>query len=86
MEIIKKEYKAILLVLGYISFAELVYITLMVNLTHKWYLAVIVGLAILIVGSIIGFFYVKGEYRKHKETEEKNSILKEETIEVEKNN
>ncbi len=82
MNMIKKEYKASLLVLAYIAMAELVYITLMVNVVGKWYLTVLVALAIIIVGVIIGFFYIKSEYNKHLELENK----KEETAQVVENN
>ena len=82
MNMIKKEYKASLLVLAYIAMAELVYITLMVNVVGKWYLTVLVALAIIIVGAIIGFFYIKSEYNKHLELENK----KEETTQVVENN
>jgi len=82
MNMIKKEYKASLLVLAYIAMAELVYITLMVNVVGKWYLTVLVALAIIIVGVIIGFFYIKSEYNKHLELENK----KEEIAQVVENN
>ena len=82
MNMIKKEYKASFLVLAYIAMAELVYITLMVNVVGKWYLTVLVALAIIIVGVIIGFFYIKSEYNKHLELENK----KEETAQVVENN
>ena len=82
MNMIKKEYKASLLVLAYIAMAELVYITLMVNVVGKWYLTVLVAFPIIIVGVIIGFFYIKSEYNKHLELENK----KEETAQVVENN
>lgn len=70
MEMFKKEYKASLLVLGYIAVAELVYITLLLKTTGKWYFALIAGVAILVVGIIIGYFYVKSEYNAHSKKEE----------------
>ena len=70
MEIFKKEYKASLLVLGYIAVAELVYVTLLLKTTGKWYFALIVGVLILIAGIIIGYFYVKSEYNAHNKKEE----------------
>ena len=65
MKIIKTEYKAILLVLGYVAVAETVYITLMVNLVNNWFFTTLVALAILALGAVLGFFYVKSEYANH---------------------
>ena len=50
MEIIKKEYKSILLVLGYILVAELVYVSLAIIFLHEWYFGLIAGLLVFIIG------------------------------------
>ncbi len=70
MEMFKKEYKALLLSLGYLAMAELVYITLMVKFDVKWYFILLAALGILAVGCVIGFFYIKSEYKNHLEARE----------------
>ena len=51
-EIIKAHYKDILLVLGYIIVAEMIYITLVDDLWHLWYINLLVGVGIFIIGII----------------------------------
>ncbi len=58
-EIIKAHYKDILLVLGYIIVAEMIYITLVDDLWHLWYINLLVGVGIFIIGIIGGYFYIK---------------------------
>lgn len=58
-EIIKAHYKDILLVLGYIIVAEMIYITLVEDLWHLWYMNLLVGVGIFIIGIIGGYFYIK---------------------------
>lgn len=70
MEVIKKEYKSILLVLGYILVAELVYVSLAIIFLHEWYFGLIAGLLVFIIGAVIGFFYVKSEYQKNNPKEQ----------------
>ena len=66
-EVLKLEWKNIILVLAYILVAELVYITLMVTVVKLWYVALIVGIAILLIGLLIGYLYIKSDYRRVKE-------------------
>ena len=66
-EILKLEWKNLILVLAYILVAELVYITLMVTVVKLWYVALIVGIAILLIGLLIGYLYIKSDYRRVKE-------------------
>lgn len=66
-EIFKLEWKNLILVLAYIIVAELVYITLMVTVVKLWYVALIVGIAILLIGLLIGYLYIKSDYRRVKE-------------------
>lgn len=74
MKIIKLEYKAILLVLAYVIIAEIIYITLMVNLVNNWFFTLLVALAILALGVIIGFFYVKSEYENHLKKDNRRTL------------
>lgn len=66
-EVFKLEWKNLILVLAYIIVAELVYITLMVTVVKLWYVALIVGIAILLIGLLIGYLYIKSDYRRVKE-------------------
>jgi len=68
-DVLKKEYKAIILVAAYILIAELVYITISVIFLKQWYFHVLIGFGVLAIGLLIGFFYVISEYKKHKEAE-----------------
>ena len=80
----KQEYKAVLLVLGYIIAAELVYITLMVKLVNNALLTVLVAFAILAAGGVLGFFYVKSEYKNH--LAKNNRIIQDEAIKYQEEN
>lgn len=84
MDIIKKEYKSILLVLGYIFVAELVYVSLAVIFLHEWYFGLIAGILVFLIGAVIGFFYVKAENNEHtkiKDSEKVEPEVKEEIAE-----
>ena len=65
-ELFKIEWKNIILVLAYILIAELVYVTLMVTVVKLWYVALIVGIAVLLIGLLIGYLYIKSDYRRVK--------------------
>ena len=71
MNIIKKQYKDICLVLGYIFMAELVYVTLAIKFLHEWYFGLLAGILVFLIGSVIGFFYVRSEYKNRLKKEEK---------------
>ena len=71
MNIIKKQYKDICLVLGYIFMAELVYVSLAVIFLHEWYFGLLAGILVFLIGAVIGFFYVKSEYNNSIKKEEK---------------
>ena len=77
MDIIKKEYKSILLVLGYIFVAELVYVSLAVIFLHEWYFGLIAGIIVFLIGAVIGFFYVKSENEKHTKVEDSEKVVEE---------
>ena len=80
----KQEYKAVLLVSGYIIAAELVYITLMVKLVNNPFLTILVAFAILALGSLLGFFYVKSEYKNH--LAKNNRIIQDEAFKYQEEN
>ncbi len=71
-EIFKKQYKNIILILGYIIIACAVYGVWVHSIWYLWYVTLLVILAILAVGITIGYFYIKSEYNK----ESKNIEIK----------
>lgn len=77
-EILKKQYKNVILVIGYIAATMAVYVVLVHNLCgYKWYLDLITAFGVLVLGLICGYFYIKAEYKSMIEKENK---LKEENI------
>ena len=68
-DVFKKEYKAIILVLAYILIAEMIYITISIKFLKQWYFHLLIAVGVLAIGLLIGFFYVKSEYKKHMEAE-----------------
>lgn len=62
----KKQYKNILLVLGYIVVACIVYGVWVHSVWKLWYVDFIVILAILAIGITIGYFYIKSELKNEK--------------------
>ncbi len=68
-DIIKSNYKDILLVIGYIIVAEMIYVVLANYLWAKWYINLIVAIIILGIGIVIGFYYVKSVINEKKNKE-----------------
>lgn len=68
-DIIKSNYKDILLVIGYIIVAEMIYVVLANYLWAKWYINLIVAIIILVIGIVIGIFYVKSVINEKKNKE-----------------
>lgn len=68
-DIIKSNYKDILLVIGYIIVAEMIYVVLANYLWGKWYINLIVAIIILVIGIVIGIFYVKSVINEKKNKE-----------------
>ncbi len=65
-ELWKKQYKSILLVIGYIIVAATVYGVWVEALWNLWYVDLLVILAIIALGVTIGYFYIKSEVNKEK--------------------
>lgn len=77
-DLIKKQWKNLIIVFFYILFASLVYGIWFDSLWHKWYIDFITVLVIVIIGCVIGYFYIKSELKKDetfldKKVEEKNN-------------
>lgn len=82
-DLIKKQWKNLTVVFFYILFASLVYGIWFDSLWHLWYIDFITVLVIVIIGCIIGYFYIKSELKHDdasKKVEEKNNEV------IEKNN
>ncbi|MGM9970310.1 MAG: hypothetical protein ACI35S_07950 [Anaeroplasma sp.] len=61
MKYLKEMYKDLILVLVYIILADIVYVSIAQIIWGQWYLSLLVGIAITLIGSVIGFFYLKNE-------------------------
>ncbi len=68
-KIIKNQYKNILIVLGYIAVALAVYITMTISFKLAWWIILLISLAIIIVGAVIGYFFIKGEMKTQNNNE-----------------
>ncbi len=67
MEMLKKIYKRLLLVIAYTFVACLVYGYWFNYQWGKWYLTLMIIVIILIAASIIGYFYIKKLLKPNKE-------------------
>lgn len=65
MSIFKNQYKNIILVSVYTILAILVYTMWVHSVWALWYIDLIVGIVILAIGILIGFLYIKSEYKKN---------------------
>ena len=62
-DIIKSQYKNILIVIGYIAIALAVYITMTIAFKLAWWIILLISLAIIALGIVIGYFFIKGEMK-----------------------
>lgn len=74
-QIIKKEYKNLILVACYIVVAELVYIVLFNSFfkTKVW-ITLLVAFGVFLLGCLFGFLYIKDDLKEKKEKEIKETI------------
>ena len=74
-EILKSQYKNILLVIGYTAVALAVYITMTISFKLAWWIILLISLAIIAIASVIGYFYIKGEIKANEKklNEEENA-------------
>ena len=63
MEILKKIYKKLLLVLAYTAVASMVYGYWFHSLWHLWYVTLLTVLVICIIGAVGGYFYVRNDIK-----------------------
>jgi len=73
-ELWKNEKKNILLVVAYTLVAMTVYCVWFHSLWHLWYVTLLTGLLIIIIGAVCGYFYVKSSIRAKAKLEEENKI------------
>ena len=74
MEILKKIYKKLLLVLSYTVIASFVYGYWFHNLWGLWYVTLITIIAIFGIGALIGYFYVRNDLKPNDEIKEVEPI------------
>lgn len=70
-EIIKNNYKKLLLVLAYIVVACMVYGVWFNALWNLWYVTLITIILIVGIGILIGYFYIKPDIKKNENSIEK---------------
>lgn len=58
-KLLKNQYKDILLVLVYIIAAVAVYVMIANLIWGIWYVSLLIGVVISIIGAIIGYIYIK---------------------------
>ena len=88
-ELIKNQYKNLILVLCYMTLSTLVYVVAAECIWEIWWLDVIVGLIVIGIGIYIGYRYIKSEEeaRIKKLEKEKEAIANEAASDVvEENN
>ena len=74
-QIIKKEYKNLILVACYIVVAELVYIVLFNSFfKEKVWVTLLVAFGVFLLGCLFGFLYIKDDLKEKKEKEIKETI------------
>jgi arginine exporter protein ArgO len=73
-QIIKKEYKNLILVACYIVVAELVYIVLFNSFfKEKVWVTLLVAFGVFLLGCLFGFLYIKDDLKEKKEKEIKET-------------
>lgn len=86
-ELIKNQYKNLILVLCYMTISTLVYVVAAECIWEIWWLDVIVGLIVIGIGIYIGYRYIKSEEEARiKKLEKENEANKASSDIVEENN
>jgi arginine exporter protein ArgO len=82
-QIIKKEYKNLILIACYIIVAELVYIVLFNSFfkTKVW-ITLLVAFGVFLLGCLFGFLYIKDDLKEKKEKEIKETKIEEKEVET----
>ena len=74
-DLIKKEYKNLILIACYIFVAELVYIVLFNSFfKEKVWVTLLVAFGVFLLGCLFGFLYIKDDLKEKKEKEIKETI------------
>jgi arginine exporter protein ArgO len=69
-DLIKKEYKNLILIICYIIVAELVYIVLFNSFfKEKVWVTLLVAFGVFLLGCLFGFLYIKDDLKEKKEKE-----------------
>lgn len=78
-DLLKNQYKNVILVISYIVVATTVYTVCADCVFERWYIDLITAIFMISIGIVIGYFYIKSEEvtRLKKLEEDKNSSLDE---------
>lgn len=85
-DLIKKQYKNLILISVYIISAALVYGIWFNSMWHLWYVNLITVVVIVAIGCVIGYFYLKLEIKNQDEANKKDiteSVVEEAEVTVE---
>jgi phosphotransferase system glucose/maltose/N-acetylglucosamine-specific IIC component len=82
-ELWKNEKKNLILVFAYTVIALIVYCVWFESWWHRWYITLLTGLGVVIIGAVVGYFFIKSDIKaknqKEQKVEEKPEEVKEET-------
>lgn len=79
-ELLKNQYKNVILVCVYTILAGAVYCMWAHSLWGLWYIDMIIGLVILAIGAVVGYFYISSEDKNEQKAKAK---IQEPTSEIE---
>ena len=81
-ELWKNEKKNLILVFAYTVIALVVYCVWFQSWWHLWYVTLLTGIGVVIIGDLVGYFYIKADikakYSNEEKVEEKTEEPKEE--------
>lgn len=85
-ELLKRQYKNVILVCVYTMIAGAVYCMWAHSLWGLWYVDMIIGLVIIAIGAVVGYFYISSEDKNEQKTEAKiEEVVGVEEAKVEEN-
>ena len=84
-ELWKNEKKNLILVIAYTLVALTVYCVWFESWWHLWYVTLLTGLGVIVIGAVVGYFFIKADIKaknlNEEKVEEKPEKVKEEKVE-----
>lgn len=84
-ELWKNEKKNLILVIAYTLVALIVYCVWFESWWHLWYVTLLTGLGVIVIGAVVGYFFIKADIKaknlKEEKVEEQPEEVKEEKVE-----